>query len=37
MDAAIALYNSFGFGTIAPYGSHPYPGLVTLGLKLPAK
>jgi ribosomal protein S18 acetylase RimI-like enzyme len=37
MESAIALYKSFGFAPIAPYGSHPYPGLVTLGLKLPAK
>jgi putative acetyltransferase len=34
MAAAIALYKSFGFEPIAPYGSHPYPGLVTLGLRL---
>lgn len=34
MTAAIALYKSFGFEPIAPYGSHPYPGLVTLGLRL---
>ena len=31
MSAAIALYKSFGFAPIPPYGSHPYPGLVTLG------
>ena len=31
MAPAIALYKSFGFAPIAPYGSHPYPGLVTLG------
>ena len=37
MEGAIALYKSFGFRPIPPYGSHPYPGLVTLGLKLPAK
>ena len=37
MEAAIALYKSFGFAPIAPYGSHPYPGLVTLGLTFPAK
>ncbi|HEX4271137.1 MAG TPA: GNAT family N-acetyltransferase [Rhizomicrobium sp.] len=37
MEGAIALYKSFGFGPIAPYGSHPYPGLVTLGLKLVSK
>jgi ribosomal protein S18 acetylase RimI-like enzyme len=34
MTAAIALYKSFGLEPIAPYGSHPYPGLVTLGLWL---
>ena len=34
MAAAIALYQSFGFAPIPPYGSHPYPGLVTLGLPL---
>ncbi len=33
MTPAIALYRSFGFAPIPPYGSHPYPGLVTLGLK----
>jgi ribosomal protein S18 acetylase RimI-like enzyme len=37
MEGAIALYKSFGFAPIPPYGSHPYPGLVTLGLKLAAK
>ncbi|HEX4118623.1 MAG TPA: GNAT family N-acetyltransferase [Rhizomicrobium sp.] len=37
MQSAIALYTSFGFAPIAPYGSHPYPGLVTLGLTLPEK
>lgn len=31
MTAAIVLYKSFGFAPIPPYGSHPYPGLVTLG------
>ena len=31
MAPAIALYRSFGFAPIPPYGSHPYPGLVTLG------
>jgi len=31
MTPAIALYKSFGFAPIPPYGSHPYPGLVTLG------
>jgi putative acetyltransferase len=34
MEGAIALYKSFGFAPIAPYGSHPYPGLVTLGKTL---
>lgn len=34
MTTAIALYQSFGFVPIAPYGSHHYPGLVTLGLRL---
>ena len=36
MAAAIALYRSFGFAPIPPYGSHPYPGLVTLGKVLPS-
>ncbi len=31
MKSAVALYESFGFAPIPPYGSHPYPGLVTLG------
>ena len=34
MESAIALYKSFGFEPIPPYGSHPYPGLVTLGKTL---
>lgn len=34
MTAAIDLYKSFGFVPIPPYGSHPYPGLVTLGKTL---
>ena len=34
MTAAIALYTGFGFAPIPPYGSHPYPGLVTLGKHL---
>jgi ribosomal protein S18 acetylase RimI-like enzyme len=34
MTNAIALYRSFGFADIPPYGSHPYPGLVTLGKRL---
>ena len=31
MEGAIALYKANGFVPIPPYGSHPYPGLVTLG------
>jgi GNAT superfamily N-acetyltransferase len=34
MEGAIALYKANGFVPIPPYGSHPYPGLVTLGKKL---
>jgi GNAT superfamily N-acetyltransferase len=34
LTAAIALYKRLGFVPISPYGSHPYPGLVTLGLTL---
>jgi len=34
MTGAIALYQAAGFAPIPPYGSHPYPGLVTLGKKL---
>lgn len=34
MQAAIALYRSFGFTPVPPYGSHPYPGLVCLGREL---
>lgn len=34
MEAAIALYKSFGFAPVPAYGSHPYPGLVTLGKTL---
>jgi len=34
MESAIALYKRNGFLPIPPYGSHPYPGLVTLGLIL---
>ena len=37
MTGAIALYKSKGFEPIAPYGSHPYPGLVTLGKTLSPK
>ncbi len=36
MEGAIALYKASGFASIPPYGSHPYPGLVTLGRKLRA-
>ncbi len=35
MKNAIALYKQCGFAPVAPYGSHPYPGLVCLGKKLP--
>ncbi len=34
MQGAIALYKASGFAPIPPYGSHPYPGLVTLGKTL---
>ena len=34
MLAARALYRRFGFKQIAPYGSHPYPGLICLGRSL---
>jgi GNAT superfamily N-acetyltransferase len=34
MQGAIALYKACGFAPIPPYGSHPYPGLVTLGKTL---
>ena len=34
MTSAIALYKSFGFAPIPPYGSHPYPGLICLGKTL---
>ena len=34
MQSAIALYKRNGLVSIPPYGSHPYPGLVTLGLIL---
>ena len=34
MESAIALYKRNGFVPIPPYGSHPYPGLVTLGTRL---
>jgi ribosomal protein S18 acetylase RimI-like enzyme len=34
MIQAIALYRSFGFAPIAPYGSFPYPGLLCFGRAL---
>jgi GNAT superfamily N-acetyltransferase len=34
MKDAIALYRLCGFAPIPPYGSHPYPGLLCLGMKL---
>lgn len=34
MTQAIALYRSFGFEPIAPYGSFPYPGLLCFGRRL---
>lgn len=34
MIQAIALYRSFGFVSIAPYGSFPYPGLLCFGRSL---
>jgi GNAT superfamily N-acetyltransferase len=34
MQGAIALYKACGFAPIAPYGSHPYPGLLCLGKTL---
>jgi putative acetyltransferase len=34
LQAAIALYRSFGFAPIPPYGTHPYEGLVCLGKTL---
>ncbi len=34
MQSAIALYQAAGFGPIAPYGSHAYPGLVCFGKTL---
>jgi GNAT superfamily N-acetyltransferase len=34
MQGAIALYKASGFAPIPPYGSHSYPGLVTLGKTL---
>jgi len=34
MQDAIALYRKCGFVPIAPYGSHPYPGLLCLGRAL---
>ncbi|HXS06807.1 MAG TPA: GNAT family N-acetyltransferase [Rhizomicrobium sp.] len=35
MAPAIALYRSFGFVAVAPYGSFPYPGLICFGRPLP--
>jgi len=34
LDAAAVLYRRLGFKQIAPYGSHPYPGLICLGRPL---
>jgi putative acetyltransferase len=34
LKEAITLYESYGFAPIAPYGNHPYPGLVCLGKTL---
>ena len=34
MQGAIALYKQCGFAPIPPYGSHPYPGLLSLGRTL---
>jgi len=34
MEGAIALYKRNGFAPVPAYGSHPYPGLVTLGITL---
>ena len=34
MAPAIALYRSFGFEPIAPYGTFPYPGLLCFGRNL---
>jgi putative acetyltransferase len=31
LDAAIALYRSFGFQLIPPYGDHPYEGTLCFG------
>jgi putative acetyltransferase len=31
LDAAIALYRSFGFQPIPPYGDHPYEGTLCFG------
>ena len=35
MAPAIALYRGFGFESVAPYGSFPYPDLICLGRALP--
>jgi GNAT superfamily N-acetyltransferase len=37
MQAAIALYQGFGFAPCAPYGSHPYPGLLCFSKALDAR
>lgn len=34
MQSALALYRRLGFKQIAPYGNHPYPGLICLGRPL---
>jgi GNAT superfamily N-acetyltransferase len=34
MQGSIALYRACGFAPVAPYGSHPYPGLLCLGKML---
>lgn len=34
MQGAIGLYRRFGFAEIAPYGTHPYPGLICLAKSL---
>lgn len=34
MESAIALYRSFGFAPVAPYGSYPFEGLLCFGRRL---
>ncbi|MGH6828812.1 MAG: GNAT family N-acetyltransferase [Rhizomicrobium sp.] len=34
MKEAVALYERLGFEPVAPYGSHPYPGLICFGRRL---